>query len=126
MAVEHIQIVFFVISLIFIIWEIFKIKGISDSQDKRNLYLSLLFLLIGVLVRIVNLDYMAGVNPDEAMAGYESWCLANYGVDSHMVSYPVYMKVWGSGMSALYIYWLCPLSKYSGCRKKCFACRCPS
>lgn len=120
MAVEHIQIVFFVISLIFIIWEIFKINGISDSQDKRNLYLSLLFLLIGVLVRIVNLDYMAGVNPDEAMAGYESWCLANYGVDSHMVSYPVYMKVWGSGMSALYIYMAMPFVKIFGLSEEVF------
>lgn len=110
----YIQILFFILALLFIGREVWKTRSYPEKQDKTHLYIAQLVLIIGVIVRLYNLDYMDGANLDEAMAGYEAWCLGNFGIDSHMTSFPVYMKVWGSGMSALYIYMAAPFVKLFG------------
>ena len=45
---------------------------------------------------------------DEVSMGYDAWSLANYGVDRNLDSWPVYLKNYGGGQSAMYA-WLCAL-----------------
>lgn len=50
----------------------------------------------------------AGIYADEAATAYSAWSLANYGVDRYLDSWPVYLKNFWGGQSALYPY-LCVL-----------------
>lgn len=100
--------------LLFLGREIFLAQKRSNPIERKQLYLLQLILFVGVLVRLVNLSYPQGLNLDEAMGGYDAWCIANFGVDSNLQSYPLYLISWGSGMSALYIYLACPFVKLFG------------
>lgn len=72
-------------------------------------------LLVGVIVRTLPVNIPAGIFFDEAMSGYDAWCLAYYGVDQHLTSYPVYLRSWGGGgMNALYAYISIPFIKCFG------------
>lgn len=107
-------IVFWVLVLLFNRREITFAKTLSSS-DKKYLYWAQLVIFLGVLLRTVSLSsFPAGIFPDEAISGYDSWCLANYGVDQHLSSYPVYLRSWGSGQSALYAYLGIPFIKLFG------------
>lgn len=108
-----VQVVFFILIAIFIGYEVYKIKP-ETKQNKRIAYFTFLFLFLGVLLRTINLSYPQGVFVDEAMGAYDSWCLANFGVDSNLMSYPVYLKSWGTGQSALYAYLALPFIKIFG------------
>lgn len=108
-----IQIIFLAFVLAFIVHEI-RITGASSSKEKKLAVYTLLILFIGVLLRSINLSYPHGVFVDEAMGAYDSWSLANYGVDSNLASYPVYLKSWGTGQSALYAYLALPFIKLFG------------
>lgn len=88
-----IQIIFLAFVLAFIVHEI-RITGASSSKERKLAVYTLLILFIGVLLRSINLSYPHGVFVDEAMGAYDSWSLANYGVDSNLASYPVYLKSW--------------------------------
>lgn len=46
----------------------------------------------------------SGLHIDEAGMAYDAWCLANYGVDRFLKSWPVYLRNFGGGQSALYAY----------------------
>ena len=46
--------------------------------------------------------------------GYNAWCLAHYGVSSHLNSWPVYLIAWGSGMNILYPFITIPFVKTMG------------
>lgn len=75
----------------------------------RFRYLTVLFLLIGILVRVWRLDAVpGGINQDEAFAGYEAYSLLHYGMDSFGYRFPVYLTTWGSGMNALNSYLMIP------------------
>lgn len=68
-----------------------------------------------VLLRVAYLTkYPAGVNADEAYAGYEAYALLNTGIDSHGYAYPVYFISWGNGMNVLYSYLSIPFQKILG------------
>ncbi len=45
-----------------------------------------------------------GVNVDEAGMAYDAWCLAFYGVDRYLQSWPLYLTNYGGGQSVLYAY----------------------
>ena len=61
-----------------------------------------LILLLAACVRLIGIGtYPGGLHVDEAFAGYEAWSLLNYGTDSWGYHNPVYLTVWGSGMSVL-------------------------
>lgn len=109
-----VQIVFLFGVLFFLGREIFLAKKRSNLVERKQLYLLQVILFIGVLVRLVNLSYPYGVYVDEAMGAYDSWCLANFGVDSNLASYPVYLRSWGTGQSALYAYLALPFIKLFG------------
>ncbi len=50
----------------------------------------------------------SGLHIDEASMAYDAWCLAEYGVDRNLDSFPIYLKNFGGGQSILYAY-LCAL-----------------
>lgn len=61
---------------------------------------------------ITRLPY--GLHVDEIGMAYDAWCLANYGVDRWLQSWPVYLNNYGLGQSALYAYLCVPLMKLFG------------
>lgn len=84
------------------------------AKNKFSLIVVLL-MCVGILVRIYALGVIpGGLNQDEAFAGYEAYSLLNYGIDSQGNHNPVYLSVWGSGMSALYSYLCMPFIKLLG------------
>lgn len=79
------------------------------GNKKRGLITALAIFILGAAVRIALLGaHPGGINQDEAFAGYEAWCLLNYGRDSAGYAYPVYLTAWGSGMNALESYMMMP------------------
>lgn len=110
-----VQGVFFIIMLVFFFNEYKSIgQHYNNKNDKLTLYLTLIIIFIGVIVRSINLSHLKGVNIDEAFQGYDMWCLANFGYDQNLQSFPVYLESWGGGMSALYTYISLPLVKIFG------------
>ena len=109
-----IQFIFIAIALLFIFNEYRIATKITSAQDRKLSYWILPLLFIGILIRSVYLSYPDGVFVDGAMGGYDAWCLAHYGVDSNLASYPVYLRSWGSGQSALYAYLAIPFIKMFG------------
>lgn len=72
-------------------------------------YKLLLILLIAIMSRTILLGtYPGGIHADEAFAGYEAYSMTNFGTDSWGYEHPVYLSVWGSGMSALESYLMIP------------------
>ena len=49
-----------------------------------------------------------GINVDEMGMGYDAWCLANFGTDRYLNSFPVYLINFSGGQSALYAYLCAP------------------
>ncbi len=71
--------------------------------------LFILIMLLALFLRLWRFGAVpAGINQDEAFAGYEAWSLLHYGFDSSGCSFPVYFTSWGSGMNALGIYLMLP------------------
>lgn len=78
-----------------------------------------LFLLLLFICNVVIRFYKLGTNipnayVDEAAIGYSSWCLANYGIDRYLNSFPIYIKNFYGGSSAAYSYLLIPIIKIFG------------
>lgn len=112
---SYIVLIFFWILILSFNRKEIKFANTLTSSDKRYIYWTQVVIFLGVLLRTVSLSSLpAGVFPDEAISGYDSWCLANYGVDQHLSSYPVYLRSWGSGQSVLYAYLGVPFIKLFG------------
>ena len=80
-----------------------------NQGAQRKWLLPLLFILLGVAVRLVQLGTMpGGLNQDEAYAGYEAYSMLTYGVDSWGYHNPCYFISWGSGMNVLESYLAMP------------------
>lgn len=91
-----------------------KFKLFNIHIDYRYILLFII-LAIGIAVRVYNISGVpAGLNQDEAYGNYEAYALANYGVDSNGMSFPIHFVSWGSGMNALYAYLVIPLIKIFG------------
>lgn len=88
----------------------------EEHIDKRIInFLVPVILALGFIIRFLQLGNLpAGVNQDEAFAGYEAFSLLNYGIDSSGHHYPVYLNTWGSGMNALNTYLMMPFVKILG------------
>lgn len=64
---------------------------------------------------LVKLNQFPNVFLDEANCAYDSWCLANYGVDSNLIKLPIYLQSFaGQGQSVLYAYLAAPFLKIFG------------
>jgi len=111
----HIISILFCICVLFFNYREIKYANKLQPHVNKNLILATqLVLFVGILIRTISLSYPEGVFADEAIGGYDTWCLANYGVDHHLNPYPVYFRSWGSGQSALYGYFALPFVKLFG------------
>lgn len=86
----------------------------KNKRLNRKNVVTWMFLVLVLMVRVVLLDKIPGGNQDEAYAGYNAWALAEYGIDSHGYTNPVYFTAWGSGMNVLYSYLCIPVIKIFG------------
>lgn len=80
------------------------ISNIKDYIIKHRL---LFILFIGFFLRLAFIGRIPGNNnyfQDEAFSAYEAYSQLTYGIDSHGYHNPVYLEVWGSGMSAVQCY----------------------
>lgn len=91
----------------------FDIKSIF-AENKYVFYM-IIIIIFGIIVRIYEFGTLpAGLNQDEAYAGYEAYSLMEYGKDSFGYSYPCYFTAWGSGMNVLESYLAIPFIKLFG------------
>ena len=62
----------------------------------------IMILMLAVASRAIGIGvYPVGIHADEAYAGYEAYSMLMDGTDSWGYHNPVYLTVWGSGMSVL-------------------------
>lgn len=74
-----------------------------------------IFICIAAFIHLYRIGNIPnGIHVDEMGMGYDAWCLANFGVDRYLKSYPVYLTNFGGGQSALYAYLCMPLVKAFG------------
>ncbi|WP_026498441.1 glycosyltransferase family 39 protein [Butyrivibrio sp. WCD2001] len=86
----------------------------TKSINKRNWYFIIVYI-IAVCSRLIFLQTApAGLHVDEAGMAYDAFCLANYGVDRNLLSFPVYLINYGGGQSALYAYVAAIFIKFMG------------
>ncbi|MDE6362804.1 MAG: glycosyltransferase family 39 protein [Lachnospiraceae bacterium] len=75
----------------------------------------LLIMIIAVASRLIGIGvYPVGIHADEAYAGYEAFAILHDGMDSWGYHNPVYLTVWGSGMSVLESLLMMPFIKLGG------------
>ncbi|MGE5558542.1 MAG: ArnT family glycosyltransferase [Bacillota bacterium] len=89
----------------------------KDVVIRKRLTLAVLFMLliVGVVTRLYDIgENPAGLNVDEASAGYDAYALANYGITRNGHNFPVHLTAWGSGQNALYAYIIMPVIKIFG------------
>lgn len=76
--------------------------------NKYEILIYLIFV-VGFITRLVGIvEYPAGLNQDEASAGYEAYSILNYGVDRHGKLFPVHFISWRDGQNVLYSYLMIP------------------
>lgn len=110
-------------------FDVFISRYTGEIRLPTNLYRALcaLFILLAIALRFWKIGILPGngaINNDEAFAGYEAWSMLHYGYDSHGYVNPVYLTVWGSGMSVLESYVMMPFIALFGLTA--FAIRVPS
>lgn len=78
-------------------------------------------ILLGCIIRIAEFGSIpAGLNQDEAFAGYEAYSLLKYGTDSWGYTNPCYFVSWGSGMNVLESYLAIPFIAVFGLTVEAF------
>ncbi len=109
---------FLVIDLLLLLFAFLRAKKVFERIDllldtyRGDVYMSpgiyksivIAFFALSIVLRLWKIGIVpgnGGVNQDEAFAGFEAWSILKYGTDSHGYVNPVYLTVWGSGMSAL-------------------------
>ena len=81
----------------------------------RTWFWALILLVLFIPVHLFALEQTpTGLHIDEVSMGYDAWCLAHYGVDRNLDSYPVYLKNYGGGQSAMYAYLVAALISLTG------------
>jgi 4-amino-4-deoxy-L-arabinose transferase-like glycosyltransferase len=85
----------------------YKLPGINLKITEKNLIIIL--LLIGISARVLLFGSIPpGLNQDETSTGYDSYAILNHGMDRSGFHNPVHITSWGSGQSALYVYFAMP------------------
>ncbi len=79
-----------------------KIDDFCEKHYKKIWIIFGILIFITVIYKFGTLPNYIGV--DEAGMAYDSYCLATYGTDRYMNSYPLYLTNFGSGQSALCAY----------------------
>ena len=94
----------------------------SKEQKSRVIFWGACAVIgvLAVVTRLFRLPALPyGFHLDETSVIYNAWCLANYGVDRYLKSFPVYFinnELGNSGQSALYTYALAAVFKILGYR----------
>ena len=84
-------------------------KKLRDFLSSHEWVAAAGLMLLGALARLLFLSqYPAGLNQDEASAGYEAFCLLTTGADRFGNPWPVLFPSWGSGQNVLYSYLTVP------------------
>lgn len=96
-----------------------KISNIDDKIDRfineNYKKIFLVFIILIFFTRIYKFgEFPTYIGVDEAGAAYDAYCLANYGVDRYLNSFPLYLINFGGGQSALYAYSTIPFIKLFG------------
>lgn len=68
---------------------------------RRKSYIWAILILAAVSRVILLHQCPQGIHADEAFSGYEAWSLLHYGTDTAGYVNPVYLTVWGGGMSIM-------------------------
>lgn len=85
-------------------------KSALCDNKKYEAILAAALLVLGFALRILFLEALpAGLNQDEASAGYDAWALFHYGIDRCGSAAPVLLVAWGSGQNVLLSYLAMPL-----------------
>lgn len=99
----------FIIILLIKKYKEYEFKEININEfilKNKNKIIIILFLItlifISRIYKFGTIPYAIGV--DEAAAAYDAYCLANFGVDRYLNSYPLYLINFGGGQSVLYAY----------------------
>lgn len=83
-------------------------KGIKFVEKHQKCILGGVLVLIALsfgITRLWQLNILPfGMHMDEAGMAYDAWCLATYGVDRWLKSWPVYMTNFYSGQSSMYAF----------------------
>lgn len=81
----------------------------KQIKIKRKSIIVFLLFATGILLHLFRITEVPfGINVDEMGMGYDAYCLANFGCDRYMNTYPVYLTNFGGGQSPLYAY-ICSL-----------------
>ncbi len=75
-----------------------------ESRRFEIIFIAVVLIISAALRLIALSDLPAGMNQDEASIGYDSWAIANYGVDRNGYHNPVYPVAWGAGHGPFYMY----------------------
>jgi len=93
------------------------ILNLRKIKDSKYFYtvVSVVMLVLALILRLYKLsDIPRGLHVDEIGMGYDSWCIAHFGVDRYLNSFPMYLSNYGGGQSALYCYITVPLILLGG------------
>ena len=83
-----------------------------NQNYKKILLVFAIFIFFSRIYKFGQIPTYIGV--DEAGAAYDAYCLANFGVDRYLNSFPLYLINFGGGQSALYAYSTIPFIKLFG------------
>lgn len=83
-----------------------------NKHHKKILLVLFILVIISRFYEFGKLPLAIGI--DEAAAAYDSYCLANYGIDRALNSFPIYLVNFGGGQSVLYTYLNVLLIKLTG------------
>ena len=76
----------------------------KTRSEYINLILAFAVLEVFCLFLLYKLTEMPAVHSDESVGMYDGWSLAKWGIDSNLISHPVYLQsVFGQGQSILYV-----------------------
>ncbi|SFP69084.1 4-amino-4-deoxy-L-arabinose transferase [Butyrivibrio proteoclasticus] len=93
------------------------ISTFKKIKDSKYFYIvvSAAMLLLALIIRLYKLsDIPRGLHVDEIGMGYDSWCIAHFGVDRYLNRFPMYLSNYGGGQSALYCYLTVPFILVGG------------
>lgn len=78
---------------------------VDEFIEKHYKIILIIFAILIFVSRIYKFgDVPKSIGVDEAGSSYDAYCIANYGVDRYLNSFPIYFINFGGGQSALYTY----------------------
>jgi len=79
-----------------------KLDNFCNKHYKKIWIFFSIIIFFTVIFKFGELPTYIGV--DEAGMAYDAYCIANYGVDRYLNSYPLYLTNFGGGQSVLFSY----------------------